>query len=70
MKTYIKLLQTLDVKDSLFVHQKRIAFLLSGQSDLKHSELSLEQKNLLRLQTSEHDPGILQKYDSVCLFHL
>lgn len=47
MKTFIKLLETLQVKDSLFADQKKVAFLLSGQSDLEHSELSLAQKDLL-----------------------
>lgn len=49
MRSFLRTLEKLDTQDSLFVPQEKLVFLLSGQSDYAHSELSEEQKRFLNL---------------------
>lgn len=48
MRKYIKLLAKLSPKNSIFDANKQYVYLLSGQSDYSHSELSKGQKKLLK----------------------
>lgn len=47
MKKFLETLESLDARDTLFASTDKLVFLLSGQSDYVHSELSNAQKTLL-----------------------